>query len=205
MTDPAPNLFAPNPLAAAPVSTPSGDTSSAQPNFADSTPWDSDDGEGFDMPAAPIGVLTTEVLALRVHNGNYWLDVRCTDPAYANAEKVGVFVGKDMQQLRAYAKALGLTEKIKRVGNKQRAFYTDEQGNKDAAAFKGKSFFAFWDPYNGNPGLSRFGLAGPDKRSEEMKMHIEEAGYSSEQLAALTKARGGVVPSNLVHLFSGHG
>ena len=184
------NPFATNPSAS--TSTPDAPVA-VSPFGADASGSQS---KGFDLPACPVGVLRGTTVALRETTKGYALDVKCDDPAYPSKETVGIWIGTDTRLLVKLAGALGITADIK-AG---RVFFTDSDGNVDAAAFKSKPGLFIFAPYQGNPSINKFGL--PKKGSSEAwDQYMEEADFSEDQLAALKKAQGGAVPGDLHHLF----
>lgn len=186
------NMFAPDPNATAP-----------QPNDAASSPFaagmSSDElTGGFDLPPVPIGILRGHVTQLRQIPGKgFALDVKCDDPAYPSKDSVGLFIGNDMGMLRTIAGSLGIAHQVQ----DGKVYFSDSEGKRDAAAFKDKTGLFIFVPYNSAPAIGRFGAPAKGK-SEEWDQYVEErGGFNDEQIAALKKARGGVIPGDLIHLF----
>lgn len=189
----SPNPFAPNPNAPA-NSAPENEQSGSSPFGADSS--GSSEGGGFELPPCPVGVLRGHTVELRATSKGFALDVHCDDPAYPSKENVSIWIGSDIRMLAQIAGSLGISADF-RDG---KVFFTDDQGNADAAAFKNKPGLFIFAPWQGQPSINKFGLPKPNN-SDEWDQYMDEANFSEEQIAALKKARGGVVPGDLVDLF----
>ena len=181
------NPFAPDPNQAPAATSP----------FASSTSQGNLRG-GFDLPPCPVGVLRGHTTELKQYPKGFMLYVVCDDPTYPSKEAAGIWIGTDTVMLKQIAGGLGLT--IESSAGKFRV--VDEHGKRDAEAFKNKPGLFVYAPYNGGPSINKFGL--PKKGSSpEWDQYVEERTdpFTEDQIKALKRARGGVVPSDSTHLF----
>jgi hypothetical protein len=182
---------------------PTSDPFATDDTAADDSPFNTggdDFGEGFELEPIPVGVLRGHVKDARKLEKGVVLDIHCDDPNYSNCEAVGLWVGKDVRMLGTVASSLGCT--VEQRG--KQLFFRDDEGNKGLNALKGKPglfIFAPWEK-DGVPtaSIGRFGL--PKKGSSgDWDEYMSQSDFSDEQIAALKKSRGGIVPGNLTHLF----
>lgn len=154
-------------------------------------------GKGFKLAPTPVGVLRGTVTELSETSKGLKLMVKCDDPTYQGGDPIMIWIGTETHLLVQIAGALGITADIRNDS----VFFTDDSGNVDNAAFKNKpGLFVFAPNSDGAPSINKFGLPKPGI-SPQWDQYASEADFTKEQLAALKKARGGVVPGNLHHLF----
>lgn len=157
-----------------------------------------DEDAGIPLPPTPIGVLPGHITEVRkTDKGAYWVDIKCDAPDYAGSDKVSMYLaGSDVSLLTTIAASVGVTVEL-RGG---RAFFVDSDGNKGLSALKNKCGHFVFSTWNGSGQVNKYGL--PKKGSSpEWDQYVEEADLSNEHIAAIKKARGGVIPGDLVHLF----
>lgn len=154
-------------------------------------------GEGFELPPCPVGVLRGHTTELASYPKGLMLRVVCDDPSYPSKEPIGVWIGKDTAMLLQIATSLGLT--VTRTAG--RFFISDDEGRKDAEAFKNKPGVFVFAPRDGGPSINAFGLPQKGKSPEWDQWVEESGGLSDEQVKALKRARGGVVPGDSINLF----
>lgn len=182
MTTTPANPFAPNP-----ASSPFAAGSDGKPST----------GRGMKLAPTPVGVLRGTVTELKETAKGSMLLVKCDDPTYADADPIMIWIGNEMHLLVKIAGALGIVTEIK----DGMVYFSDEAGNVDGAAFKGKpGLFVFAPSKDGAPGINKFGLP-KEGISPMWDQYASEADFTKDQLAALKKATGGVVPGDLHHLF----
>lgn len=174
-----------NPFAPNPASSPFAAGNDGKPST----------GRGMKLAPTPVGVLRGTITELKLTGKGYILLVKCDDPAYSEAEPVGIWIGTDTRLLLKIAGALGIATEIK----DGMVFFSDDAGNVDGAAFKGKpGLFVFIPGKDMTPRISTY-IPKPDV-SPLWDQYMNEASFSDEQLAALKKSSG-AVPGDLHHLF----
>lgn len=186
----------------APQSVPTPPDAGASSPFAPSMSQ-GDLGEGFDLPPCPVGVLRGHVTELATYPKGKMLRVACDDVNYPSKEPLGIWIGSDMTMLKQIAAALGIASEIRvDPSTKQsKVYFVDNAGNTGAAAFKNKPGLFVYAPFNGEPSINKFG--NPKKgTSPEWDQWAEEADLTEDQIKALKRARGGVVPGDSHHLFT---
>lgn len=184
MTAPT-NMFAPNPNAA---SSPFAAGSDGKPGT----------GKGMKLAPTPVGVLRGTVTELKETAKGSMLLVKCDDPTYAGAEPIMIWIGNETRKLVKIAEALGIVAEIR----DDMVYFSDEGGNVDAAAFKGKpGLFVFAPSKDGAPAINSFGLP-KEGISPMWDQYASEADFGKEHREALKKSVGGVVPGDLHHLFT---